>query len=686
MKLRYGYYLIIVLLLLMACQFLTETEDPVAEVDESVSESGPAPTRPVITPLPPPDNYLSATATSHIAYVWANTGEDKVTHEELRASQDPATVLNSVWDGTGISLFGARNEVVAFNLILESPTNDAEQVEVRLASLTNEAGETINTRADNDPFNFVGQNIELFYVRYLEIKGISTDLFFAGYDYDEQHIPQRCRRPMDAEGEGVGSWTDRPCHNLLYPEIAVPLELHTPFTIPAGMNQSIWSDIYIPKEISAGTFTGVVEIWESGSLAWEIPIALTVRDFTLPDLPAARTMLFVSAENIADRYLRSDDPTSVETVGLVDTHFQLAHRHKISLIDESVPINEMNQAWTARLSGELFTAENGYDGIGIGVGNNVYSVGTYGSWEWQEGTREDMWRETDAWVNYFDSQNFATPTDYFLYLIDESDEYEMIEQWAGWIDANPGPGQAMPGLATLDLPLAAENIPSLDIPTSWARFGVTNLWQEAANLYHNATDKTYFLYNSSRPATGSFATEDDGVALRQLPWAQYKMGVERWFYWEGTYYNNYQCYDDDRALTRIFFQAQTFGCFEEVDDLLGETGWNYLNGDGVLFYPGTNTRLPEASYGVMGPFASLRLKHWRRGIQDVDYLTLAAEIDPVRTAEIVQELIPIVLWEVGVSDLTDPSYVYADISWPTDPDYWEMARQELADIIEAGSS
>ena len=362
MKLRNGFYLVTVLLLMMACRFLNETDDSVDETDASVPEQEPAPTRPMITPIPPPDNYLAPTETSQIAYVWANTGGDKVTHEELRASQNPAGVLNSVWDGTSISLFGARNEVIAFNLILEAPTNDAEQVEVRLASLANEEGETISTRADDDPFNFVGQNIELFYLRYLEIKGVSTDLFFAGYDYDEQHIPQRCRRPIDEEGEGVGSWTDRPCHNLLYPEIAVPLELHTPFTIPTGMNQSIWGDIYIPKEMAAGTYSGVVEIWESGSLTWEIPIVLSVRDFTLPDLPAARTMLFVSAENIADRYLGSDDPSSAETLRLVDQHFQLAHRHKISLIDESVPVDEMNQAWTARLNGELFTVENGYDG------------------------------------------------------------------------------------------------------------------------------------------------------------------------------------------------------------------------------------------------------------------------------------------------------------------------------------
>lgn len=679
MKSRNFCFLITALMLLTACSLLGQSDEPVREQEQVT-------TRKAITPIPPPDEYLTSTAVSNITYVWANTGEDKVTHEELRASQNPEAVLNWVWDGQGISLFGARNEVIAFSLILESPTNDAEQVEVRLASLTHESGESIATMADDDPFNFVGQNIELFYVRYLEIKGISTDLFVAGYEYDERHIPERCRRPLDADGEAVGNWTDRPCHNLLYPEIAVPLALQPPFDIPAGMNQSIWGDIYIPKGMPAGAYLGTVEIWEDGTLTWEIPITLDVRDFTLPDLPAARTMLYVSAENIANRYLSSDDFTSAEALSLADKHFQLAHRHKISLIDESVLVNEMDEAWTSRLHGDLFTAEKGYDGIGVGVGNNVYSVGTYGSWDWQGGTREDMWRETDAWVNYFNSQNFETPTDYFLYLIDESDDYELIEEWAGWIDENPGVGSAMPSLATLDLPIAAEHIPSLNIPASWARFGVTDAWQDAAHQYHNEPDKTFFLYNSNRPATGSFATEDEGVALRQLSWAQYKMGVARWFYWEGTYYSNYQCDNDNDAQTRLFMEAQTFGCFESFDDALGETGWNYLNGDGVLFYPGTDTHFPQDSYGVMAPFASLRLKHWRRGIQDVDYLTLAAEINPERTAEIVREMIPSVLWEVGVAELADPTYVYADISWPTDPDRWERARRELADIIEEGSS
>jgi hypothetical protein len=639
-------------------------------------------------PAGQPRAQRAPTSPSAIGQIWANDGGDKITRDELRATKDPHAVRSSLWDGATLSLFGARNEVVAFNLVLEAPTTEATRVTVSLPSLTGPGGASITTvpAVGDGVFSYVGRNIELFYVRYLEIRGISTDLFFLGYDYDERHIPERCRRPYDAEtGEGHGGWNDRPCHNKLFPEIAVPLELHTPFSIPAGTNQSIWGDIYIPRTASAGTYTGSIVVREDGVLTWQIPIRLRVRDFALPDLPKAKTMLYVCTECINDRYLGEEYPepgTSIYTqsLQLADRHFQLAHRHKISLIDGSVEeIAQMNEAWRDRLSGKLFTVARGYDGVGVGVGNNVYSIGTYGSWPWQEGTQLDMWAHTDAWVDWFDSQAFATPTDYFLYLIDESDDYPQIERWAGWMNNNPGPGRRLMSLATIDLPAAVSNTPALDVPASWMAVGITDEWQTAATAYQADPNKRFYLYNGTRPATGSFAIEDEGVALRVLAWAQYKKKIDRWFYWQATYYDNFQ---GNTGQTNVFQTAQTFGDFEEVDDVLGETGWNYLNGDGVLFYPGTDTRYPDESYGVMGPLASLRLKHWRRGIQDVDYLRLAEAISPQRTAEIVGELIPRVLWEYGVTDPEDPTWLLADISWSTDPDDWEAARTELADIIE----
>ena len=620
-----------------------------------------------------------------IEAVWANDGGDKVTQDELRAFNDPTSVLNSVWDGETIRLFGARNEIISFNLILEAPATDATDVSVSFDTLVGADGTMIQSElASGDGlFDWTNRPIELFYVRYLEIKGLSL---LSYQTYDERHIPERMRRPISGESEGIGTWEDRPDHNKFYPDIAVPLELETPFAINAGQNQSIWVDIYIPKETPSGSYTGQVTIQESGTTTQTIPVELDVKDFTLADTSTAKTMLYIGYEDINRRYLGDeypDDETAINSIR--DQHFLLAHRHRIPMIGDELSnwgeFGDMpHPAWMSRLDGSLFTPENGYAGPGVGVGNGIYSIGTYGGWEWQDQGEAAMHEHSDGWVTWFDAN--APDTEYFLYLIDESDDYPQIEQWTGWVESNPGPGNRLPLFATLALPDAANHTPNLNIAASWSTIGRAEDWQRAADTFLNDPDKQAYLYNGERPGSGSFAIEDDGIALRELAWGQYKKGIDRWFFWEGTYYHNFQ---GNTGQTNVFQTAHTFGGFDEVDAVFGETGWNYSNGDGVLFYPGTDLVYPEASYGVFGPFASLRMKHWRRGIQDVEYLVMAQAINLARVQEIINDMIPTVLWENGVEDPNDPSWVLTDISWSTDPDVWEAARAELASIIEMGT-
>ena len=284
--------------------------------------------------------------------IWANEGGDKVTQDELRATNNPNTVLNSVWDGTGVYLFGARNEVVSFNLVIEAPHSTITGIDVTISSLIGPDGSSISSRSasGDDVFNFVGRNIELFYVKYLKIEGLSTDLFFSGYSYDERHIPVRFRRPYDQYGEGSGGWMDRPDHDKYYPDIAVPLELNSPFNIMGGSSQSIWGDIYIPKTVPSGNYTGKISVKKDGVVYQEVPITINVRNFALPDLPSAKTMLFISLENIGDCYLGEAYPefgseAYNKLIGLSNLHFQLAHRHKISLFDDYVPVDQMGEAW-----------------------------------------------------------------------------------------------------------------------------------------------------------------------------------------------------------------------------------------------------------------------------------------------------------------------------------------------------
>ncbi|RMG42842.1 MAG: DUF4091 domain-containing protein [Candidatus Dadabacteria bacterium] len=618
----------------------------------------------------------------NITAIWANDGLDKVLKGEVRASSG-ANTLNSLWDGSSINIFGAKNEVVSFNLILEAAGEGASRVSVTFDSLLHDSGYTITSRhtSGDGVFNFVGRNIELFYVRYLQIKGLSL----MGYDtYDERHIPPRLRRPYQGEGFGSGSWQDRPAHDSFYPDIAVPLELVGNFDIAAGSNQSIWADIYIPRDAPAGKYHGEVTV-DSGSSQASVPVILTVRNFSLPDVPASRTMLYLGYEDVSRRYIGSEYPQDDSQKSLVrmirDRHFMLAHRHKISLIDsdngpDPWPEDSPRPQWRPRLDGSLFTAANGYDGPGVGVGNLVYSIGTYGTWTWKDEGQAAMQEHARGWVEWFEKN--SPQTSYFLYLIDESSNFSLINRWASWINSAPAPANRLRSFATIELPDAVRNTPELDIAAGTLAVGVTSSWQNALNTLKANSDKAAFLYNGRRPASGSFATDDHGTALRELPWGQYKKGIDCWFYWESTYYNNFQ---GGTGETNVFKQAQTFGGFSGHDPVLGDTGHNYSNGDGVLFYPGTDRIFPEESYGINGPIASLRLKYWRRGIQDIDYIVLASRKNPRATAEIVNSMVPSVLWEPGVSDPADPSWVRKAPSWPENSDRWEEARKKLADII-----
>mmetsp|Transcript_58168 Transcript_58168/g.114441 ORF Transcript_58168/g.114441 Transcript_58168/m.114441 type:complete len:192 (+) Transcript_58168:1-576(+) len=149
-----------------------------------------------------------------------------------------------------------------------------------------------------------------------------------------------------------------------------------------------------------------------------------------------------------------------------------------------------------------------------------------------------------------------------------------------------------------------------------------------------------------------------------------------YFYWMSTYYTKYQA---SEWAVNVFQRARTFGMNSTWSDVDGEDGWMYGNGDGVLLYPGTEKAFPEEDYGVWGPFASLRLKHWRRGLQDVEYLELYKQIcgEPAAKA-VAQRMVPTVLWEVGVRTS------FPEISWPDAWEPWERLRLELAEALESG--
>lgn len=649
---------------------------------------------PTPSPIPSPTPVVATTSSpsatpavsSALSAVWANDGSDKVVQDDLRLSNGKA-VLNPLWNGSKISLMGARNEVLGFNVVLENKSaGSITSVSVKFDQLSGPTLIRSVPKTGAALFNYVDRNIEVFYLRYLQIKGLSR-LSYNTSD-DERFIPKRFQRPWTGNGTanpGTG-WTNRPDADKFYPEIAVPMELVPEFSIAANQNQSVWVDVYVPKTATAGLYTGTFEVLEGGVITRNIPVELTVRNFELPDVPTAKTMVYFEYGDVNERYIGNRWPNAgtaeaTITKAVCDRHFSIMHRHKLSLIDHNdgpdVWLSDAPRPeWQNKLDGSYFSTANGYDGPGVGTGNNVFSIGTYGTWKKTKTVTEaEICAKTDAWESWFQAN--SPSTERFLFLLDESTDFSSLSLWSDWVDNNPGVGKHLPTFATLPLDKAVNLVPSLDIAASL--FDVAPLSWETLLEIHKSRGHRYYQYNGKRPASGSFATEDDGVALRTLPWIQIKKGIARWFFWNATYYKDNQ---SGRGQNSLFQNALTFGLDEQADESLGRTGCRYSNGDGVLLYPGTDKQFPADSYGLEGPIASLRLKHWRRGVQDADYIALARAKNQPAADAVVNRMIPKVLWENGVANPKDQTWQRTDISWPIDPAAWEQARKDLADLID----
>ena len=628
---------------------------------------------------------------SAITAVWANEGGDKVTRDELRATGHASAVVNGAWDGHCIKVFGARNEIVSFNVVLEAAMSQASKVTVSLGNLTG-PGAVLRSapRATDKLFDWTTTEVELFYVRYLQIKGLSQQAYGTLASWQEATFPKRAQCPgmtqatPDSKPSGAGCpWAQRPVADKFYPDIAVPMELVPSFDIAASSNQSVWADVYIPRTAPPGVYGAILSIGENGSVTHKVPVSLRVRNFALPDAPSARTMLFTSPGDISPRYGSSLTPTALSNERL------MAHRHKVSLIgdDANQTGTQPGPDYVSVLDGTFYAAAHGYAGPGAGTGQDVYSIGTYGGLT-QGSTQSQFTSVFNGWEAWFEAHSPATER--FVYLCDEiacAQKSPTLATQLQWWSALGSPGNKLHALATqplLGAPMALSNPTSVwpfsqGVVSGGTSTGGTIAADQAAVDAVLAAEPTrrLFSYNGQRPGAGSCATEDDGVALREQPWGQYKKKIDRWFWWEATYYDDNQ---QGLGAVDLFGSANTFGTASS-DPSYGTIGG--ANGNGLFMYPGTDALFPASSYGLAGPIASLRLKHWRRGVEDVDYLTLASAIDSKSVSAIVDKMVPSVLWEVQCHDPTnDCSYSYAPVSWSVDPEDWETARAALAHIID----
>jgi hypothetical protein len=538
---------------------------------------------------------------------------------------------NPVWDAVNstVLLKAARNEVVGFQLILQKLVN-LTGVSVSVSDLTN-AATTPTATIPASP------NVEKFLCFYL------------------------------------------PSGGTYYPDACIPLAgpFATTFAVPnttnnviaSQTNQSVWVDIYVPKTVPAGTYTGTISVTAAqlGS-PLTIPVRLIVRNWQVPD----QVSFIVDLNGYHTPWSWGQAAADVATTKL--SYFQLGHKHRenINTVPNSHTLNSdfsarvdgdriptltgsgasiavsswtsFDNYWAKFLDGTAFTAAQGYNGPGAGVGVPAFYTPFYESWPlssyfWYDynGLGGAYWYTLCpgpslpvAFLQTAPAPASAYPVQYetgVKNIIKAFAEHAQAKGWTktymqfylnnkySWGNATNPHSQFW----NLDEPTEGDCMMALGYFNKIFRQGVTSATAPDVKWHYriDISDKTGLNRGTMNGQVNlwdcSFVDTYHGLMpSRKLNWPD-----EQWWYYGG----GTDPTGSELANTKRFLQVWCWG----VDGALPywdsyQTSWTSAAQLSVVY---SGQSIPGYS-SYNGAIASLRMKQMRRGQHDIEYLAYLA--------------------------------------------------------------
>ncbi len=504
---------------------------------------------------------------------------------------------NPVWrPGESAAVFAMRGESIALQVVTEADDAALDAVSVDLTALVGPDGaELAEARlAPADALAQVGRPVERFVERFVTVRR-----------------PSGGRTPGESLGWEVGSAPPPGAWVGPLPDALVPVELagasgDYPMRVPPRSNGIVWIDVNVPPDQSPGVYRGAIDVHDGARSLASIPVVLDVVDARLPE-GLASAVLYYDREELTRRVGAAAEPQL----------WRLLHAHRIApLHDATEPADVQRQR--AALDGSLYRPREGYLGPASGIGDGVLSLGAYG------GLGDPRAATLEALADAVAAAGLPASTDVFVYADDERCDSPRGAAWRELVrgSSDPAVRRLRVGWTCSEDPAAQPvDIPMLEAgdydPARAAR----------------ATAKEVWVYNGVMPHTGTFLLDADAVSPRVNGWIGEMFHVSHWLYWESTYWYG------RHGTTPLdpFADAESF-----------RNARDWANGDGVLLYPGRQIdAFPEHSLGFEGVLPSIRLKNWRRGLQDASYLRLARARDEGRADAVARALVPSALHAGG---------------------------------------
>jgi len=468
-----------------------------------------------------------------------------------------------------------------------------------------------------------------------------------------------------------------------YPDALVPkrhgclgssMQVFDTIDLPAEphQNQAVWIESYIPPDLPAGDYDMQISVSLADQLI-PVNIALTVYDAQLPHKPSIDAIgeVYRSYNLEGAGYDRSKRAWQ----HMAQCYQQIAHEHRAVFMERTPELPD-KQGWQdyintyqSTLDGSLFTDQYGYRGTGENTPVTVWRTpwpqefnvklnaplnrDDFDRYErlsqaWKQTTSDQGWHRTHFFAYVFDEvdgpdNSKSSKAERHQYLAMVHEQMDLLQRA---IDAGTKD-------TSLDLlwtshsnPAIWESDPLLDLSNK------VRLWSPNAS----AADPTFlrkrmrsgdaaWFYHSGHPAVGAHSINASGIDMRTWGVIGARYGMTGQFMWAVNLGN------DDKPFAQPSYKPE--------DDRFG---------NGVLVYPGN--QLDKIGFAkIPGPIPSMRLKTWRRGLQDAELFFLAQKNHPIAARNLLHSMVPDALAEAR-----------GDASWPTQPAAWIDFKLRLLEL------
>ncbi len=492
------------------------------------------------------------------------------------------------------AISAARNEVESFQVVVAAVKGNVRIVDATISDLIGPQGAKIGK-----------EHVRLYREEYVRVRMSTPRAELPPGLYPDPLVPfldPTTGKPIEPLNQHQERWGE-PMTIRGHGMFAVPFEVFE------GQNQPLWIDVHVPKEVPAGDYRATFRVTAQGAPPVEIPVTLTVWDFTLPDGPTHRNH-FGGFENVARSF--NVQPGSEQYRAIEARYCQAMAEHRLNppilhhLLPDVKPDGSLVIVPERHKALQKFIADLHVTDFQIPNAPFAQLPGSTLDPKYKEIAPDQREKAQRYYRQYYDylKQNGWEKRAY-VYLLDEPNTRENYEQVLvlgqmiheavpglkllvveqtytqdpSWPDIDPAVDIWCPLLGFVDRDSTQAKIAKGDEVWSY-----TALVQTAPSYhpqYQQLKDKNPPHWHIDSPL----------LVYRVPTWINRQYGITGFLYWS--------------SVTTVIDPW--------FNPAFAHPG--HYNGGGFLLYPGTPC-------GINGPVSCMRLKNIRDGMEDYEYFAL----------------------------------------------------------------